>query len=34
MVDLGAYVFKYLNAGKITPKEFFTDAYVEEVYES
>ena len=33
MVDLGTYIFKYLNAGKITPKESFTDAYVKEVYE-
>ena len=31
MVDLGTYIFKYLNTDKITPKEFFTDAYVKEV---
>ena len=29
MVDLVAYVFKYLNTGKIIPEQFFTDAYVE-----
>ena len=29
MVDLGAYVFKYLNIGEITPKELFTNAHVE-----
>ena len=34
MVDLGKYVFKYLNTGKITPEESFTNAHVEEVYES
>ena len=34
MVDLGTYIFKYLNTGKITPEESFTNAYVEEVYES
>ena len=31
MVDLGKYIFKYLNAEKITPEESFTNAYVEEV---
>ena len=34
MVDLDTYAFKVLNAGKITPEESFTKAYVEEVYES
>ena len=34
MVDLGTYIFKDLNTDKITPKESFTNAYVEEVYES
>ena len=34
MVDLGVYIFKYLNTGGIKPDESFTDAYVEEVYES
>ena len=34
MVDLGTYVFKYLITGKITPEEWFTNAYAEEVYES
>ena len=34
MVNLGAYIFKDLNIGKITPEELFTNAYVEEVYES
>ena len=29
MVNLGAYVFKDLNTGKIKPEELFTDAYVE-----
>ena len=34
MVDLGTYIFKYFNGGKVTPEESFTNAYVEEVYES
>ena len=34
MVYLGIYIFKYLNIGKIKPEELFTDAYVEEVYDS
>ena len=34
MVDLGSYVFKDLNTGEIKPEDFFTDAYVKEVYES
>ena len=34
MVDLGTYMFKYLNKGKITPEESFTNAYVQELYES
>ena len=31
MADLGTYVFKDLNTGKITPEKLFTDAYVKEV---
>ena len=34
MVDLGTYGFKNLNTEKIIPKESFTNAYVEEIYES
>ena len=34
MVYLGAYAFKDLNIRGIKPEESFTDAYVEEVYES
>ena len=34
MVDLGAYIFKDLNIGKIKPEEPFTDTYVKELYES
>ena len=34
MVDLGTYILKNLNTGWITPKEFSTNAYVEEVYGS
>ena len=34
MVDLGTYIFKVLNIEKNTPAESFTDAYVEEVYDS
>ena len=34
MVDLGTYIFKGLNTGKITPEESFTNAYVKELYES
>ena len=34
MVDLGAYVFKDLNTRKIKPEESFTEAYIEELYES
>ena len=33
MVDLGTYIFKDLNTGKITPEYSFTNAYIEEVYE-
>ena len=33
MVDLGAYVRKYLKKGETKPKESFPDAYVEEVNE-
>ena len=28
MVDLGTYIFKDLNKGKIAPKKLFTNAYV------
>ena len=28
MVNLGTYIFKDLNTGKITPDESFTNAYV------
>ena len=34
MVYLGMYEFKYLNTGKFTPKELFTNYYIKEVYES
>ena len=34
MVDLGTYIFKDFNTGKITPEELFTNAYVKEVYKS
>ena len=34
MDDLGTYIFKYLNTGKITPEELFTNAYFKEVYKS
>ena len=34
MVDLGTYISKDLNTGKVTPEEYFTNDYVEEVYES
>ena len=34
MVYFGTYIFKYLNTGKITPEELFTNAYFEELYES
>ena len=34
MVDLGTYIFKDLNKGKIAPEEQFTNTHVEEVYES
>ena len=34
MVDLGTYIFKDLNTGKITPEETFTNSYVKEVHES
>ena len=34
MVDLGTYNFKILDIGKITPKESFTDSYVEKLFES
>ena len=34
MVNVGTYIFKYLNTGKITPEESFTNAYVKELYES
>ena len=34
MVNLGTYIFKYLNTGKFSPEELFTSSYVEEKYES
>ena len=34
MVDLGAYIFKDLNTGKIKMEELFTNAYTKEVYKS
>ena len=33
MGNLGTYIFKYLNIGKITHEELFSNGYVEEVYE-
>ena len=33
MVSLGMYKFKVLNAGKVTPEEYLTNAYVEAEYE-
>ena len=32
IIDLGTYKFKYLNTGKITPEEYFMNAYVYGVY--
>ena len=32
IANLGTYVFEYLNIEKITPGEYFTNAYVKEVY--
>ena len=34
MVDLVTYIYIDLNTGKITPEEYFTHAYVKEVYDS
>ena len=34
MVALGTYSFIDLHAGKISPEESFSNAYVEEVYDS
>ena len=34
MVDLGMYIFNNLNIGNFKPEEPFTDAHVEEVYDS
>ena len=34
IVDLGTYIFKYLNTGKTTPEEIFTNAYAKELYYS
>ena len=34
MADLGAYLLKDLNIGENKPKYSFTDAYIEEIYES
>ena len=33
MVNIGWYIFKYLNTGKITPINFFINAYSEELHE-
>ena len=33
MVDFGAYEFKYINTGKISPEEYYMSAYVEKVFE-
>ena len=33
IIDLGTYEFKYLNTVKITPEEYFVNAYVDKVYE-
>ena len=33
IVDLGTYEFKIVNVDKITSKEYFTDAYLEELFE-
>ena len=32
VVNLGTYIFKYLNTREITPEESFANAYVKEVY--
>ena len=32
MVDLGIYIFKDFNTGKIKPREWFTNSYLKEVY--
>ena len=34
MIDLGIYAFKDLNTGKITPEEYVTSNYVDELYSS
>ena len=34
MVNLGTYSFKKINHNYITSEEYFTDAYVEEEFES
>ena len=34
MVDLGTYQFKNLELVEITHEEYFTNAYIEEVFES
>ena len=34
MVDLSTYILKYLNTGKITTEELYTNDYTEELYES
>ena len=34
IVDQGAYEFKDLNIGKITPEWLFTNAYTNEIYKS
>ena len=34
MIDLGTYIFRYLNTGQIKPEGSFTNAHVKESYES
>ena len=34
MIDLVTYTFKALTTGKITPEEYFMNAYVEELVET
>ena len=33
-IDFNTYEFKNLNTGKITPEEYFINAYLEELFES
>ena len=34
IIDLVIWKFKDFNTGKITPKRYYMDAYVEELFES